>query len=103
MTYHWTWKSDTDTDYETLFRPDGSEVTTITEPEDRVSYRDLEPVTAELNSLIARLRSLEAFYEATKRMADEVGHPEDETIERLLGPGSALSDFWAAYDALGVR
>ena len=71
--YHWTWKSDTDTDYETLIRPDGSEVTTITEPEDRVSYRDLEPVTAELNSLIAKLRAAEAVVEASRYLKGHVG------------------------------
>ena len=87
--YHWTWKSDTDTDYETLFRPDGSEVTTITEPEDRVSYRDLEPVTAELNDLIARLRAAEVAL--TKVVA--LGH-DDECI--FCG----FKDK-AAYDALG--
>ena len=86
--YHWTWKSDTDTDYETLFRPDGSEVTTITEPEDRVSYRDLEPITAELNRLIARLRAAEAVVDPARVWANWL-HPQN------------LVDAIAAYDALG--
>jgi hypothetical protein len=38
--------------YETLLRPDGTSVCTITEPEDRNFSRDLMGVVDELNSLI---------------------------------------------------
>jgi hypothetical protein len=38
-------------EYEALHRPDGSEVTVITEPEDRNGFRDLAPVADECNRL----------------------------------------------------
>jgi len=63
--YRWTSERSSDQPiadgYEILLRPDGSEVTCITEPEDRVSYRDLKPVTAELNALAKRVEELETL------------------------------------------
>lgn len=55
--YYWT--EAPNGEYQILFRPDETEVTTITEPEDRNFFRDLAPVCAELNDLqdeITRLR-----------------------------------------------
>lgn len=60
--YYWT--DAPNGEYEILFRPDGTEVTTITEPEDRISLRDLAPVCVELNTLQAenaRLREQAAI------------------------------------------
>ena len=37
--------------YETLYRPNGSQLTCITEPEDRTFYRDLSVIVDELNTL----------------------------------------------------
>lgn len=68
--YHWT-NHEHNEEYETLFRPDGTEVTTITEPEDRNFYRDLAPVCVELNALQtenARLREqVEALADALRQ------------------------------------
>ena len=60
--YHWT--NYEHNEYETLFRPDGTEVTTITEPEDRNFYRDLAPVCVELNALEAENARLREQAEA---------------------------------------
>lgn len=46
--------------YERLLRPNGTVVTVITEPEDRISYRDLAPITAELNAQAETIRELTA-------------------------------------------
>jgi len=75
--YHWT--NYEHNEYETLFRPDGTEVTTITEPEDRNFYRDLAPVCIELNALQAenaRLREqADALAEALQDLMDEQNGP----------------------------
>jgi len=52
--YRWIsgWDRDDMNDmYEVLIRPDGTELAFLTEPEDRCSYRDLSPITEELNKL----------------------------------------------------
>ena len=51
-------KWDIDTGYDPLLRPDGTVLTTLTEPEDRQWYRDLAPVVDELNRLADELRAL---------------------------------------------
>lgn len=68
LTYRW--EQVNDSGYETLFRPDGSEVTTITEPEDRCGYRDLAPIVAELDALSARLAEQRIHYVVTGDMHD---------------------------------
>lgn len=45
-------------EYEALLRPDGTEVTIITEPEDRVGYRDLSSIVDELNRLYEENKAL---------------------------------------------
>lgn len=60
--YYWTDASNGE--YEILFRPDGTEVTTITEPEDRNFVRDLAPVCVELNALQAENARLREQAEA---------------------------------------
>lgn len=44
--------------YESLYRPDGSWLADLTEPEDRISCRDLAPITKELNKLQSENESL---------------------------------------------
>lgn len=47
---------ETDSDgYETLYGPNGKEITIITEPEDRNFGRDLNPILVELNMLYDEL------------------------------------------------
>ena len=97
--YHWT--NYEHNEYETLFRPDGTEVTTITEPEDRNFYRDLAPVCIELNALQAenaRLREaigLATTAAPTMEMdaADPVGMMQRVVAEvtRLRAQADALA------------
>jgi hypothetical protein len=55
--YNLDWCAD---EYEVLFRPDGTKLARLTEPEDRNSYRDLAPITDELNRLLDALDAAEA-------------------------------------------
>jgi len=78
-----------DDGYETLLRPDGTDVTTITEPEDRTFGRDLSAVIRELNALLARLAEAErerdemegVLIEASEDIA---GVTPADTIRRVL-------------------
>lgn len=95
--YRWVYCTDLDPEaadtYQTLLRPDGTEVTTITEPEDRTGFRDLAPVAAELNALSARERKLvEALDEANADRCEHGHHTHAECDERCAcwGQGKSL-------------
>lgn len=93
--YRWE-HSDYDPVYETLLRPDGSELASLTEPEDRNSYRDMAPITDELNRLAAAL---------TEAERDRDGYIEE--LEKLEAKVSryydALTEAQAAIRALHSR
>lgn len=54
-------------EYEPLFRPDGTILSTLTEPEDRTWYRDIGNVVVELNVLYAENERLRKALVALKR------------------------------------
>lgn len=72
MTERWEWKPgsecDGSDDYYYLFAPDGTEVAALTEPEDRVPYRDLSPVTGALNRLQAAANRVERLEAALREL-----------------------------------
>lgn len=49
--YRWDFDEADSYAYASLLAPDGRTITTVTEPEDRTPYRDLAPITDELNKL----------------------------------------------------
>jgi len=68
------WEQVNDDWYEVLLRPDGTEVTCITEPEDRTGYRDLAAVADELNKQADRITELEAEVEHWQATAQRLKH-----------------------------
>lgn len=97
---------DIDTNYTPLLRPDGTVLTTLTEPEDRQWHRDLEPVVDELNLLTAELRALETgmgMFRQQLRCAlfpfwpNNMGVGGDEIVDavkRVVEQNAALRDDW---------
>ena len=89
------WKSGSDLDdccdeYEVVFRPDGSELTVLTEPEDRWCARDVGPLIYELNRLRfgatgERQRIVKMLRQKkTWRAVAMMGLPPEFTIEEVL-------------------
>ena len=68
------WEQVNDDWYEVLLRPDGTDVTMITEPEDRTGYRDLAAVAGELNKQANRITELEAEVEHWQATAQRLKH-----------------------------
>lgn len=87
--------------YEDLVRPDGTVVTTITEPEDRNGFRDLRAVADELNALhekiAALVEALHPFAEPREGMDDRPCHAGITTPEscgrcsRALAASAAIA------------
>ena len=67
--------------YECLVAPDGSDVTTLTEPEDRTFYRDLLPVLALLNKQHEALSALRAERDALRARVDAADAERDEALK----------------------
>jgi len=77
-------------EYDVLVRSDGTEVTILTEPEDRYPHRDIAPITAELNTLATELAAKgEALRIAT------------EALKRIKDVGNLPSAWGIAEEALG--
>jgi len=57
--------------YSGLIRPDGSEVTSLTEPEDIHWHRELKPIHDELNNLHQQLATITQERDALKRIIDD--------------------------------
>lgn len=64
------WEPIGDEGYKRLIRPDSTRVTALTEPEDRTSYRDLAPITCELNDLMERAERAERELAAARRVVE---------------------------------
>lgn len=84
---------DEDSEYPSLYGPDGL-VATLTEPEDRVWYRDLAPVMELLEEQYASLRSLAAELERVLLVIRT--HGLNHSIECL--PAEDICICGAAFD-----
>lgn len=72
--------------YSGLIRPDGSEVTSLTEPEDIHWHRELKPIHDELNSLHQQLATLTQERDALR-----------DVVKELLGAGESISFYYSLH------
>lgn len=72
--------------YSGLIRPDGSEVTSLTEPEDIHWHRELKPIHDELNSLHQQLATITQERDALRDVVQEI----DDTVESIFDDGGLV-------------